>query len=342
MSPRAGGSRSGGPSPWLIVGTLILLLLLVGVAVWLGAKPESTGSRGWSPAGEFAAATQAADERAVQASRQKYGREIRFCEALGLFEGADLACLADFAAEHKDVFFCGEIPAASREDCLHRVARAAGQGRLCDGIAQPEMRRDCFLDAAAKGGDAEACERLADVPTRRACEAVARQDPAGCEAVSESSARFACFHRLAVRMRKPDLCKNLEDRLEGMSSRPRLYECWNDAAVATGLPEECDRIPHEGIHVDTLGWNWWRTCRERTANRKAGADCRDERKDLTCLGKVAAASGDFAKCQNLRSYTEMDICALTFAFRKGDAAACASIREERLRAACLEIAKTRP
>ena len=322
----------------VVFGGLVLIGLLGWLAVRAIARRETRGPRGSSPAGEFAAAMQARDERAIEASRRKYRRELRFCEAMRFVEGADVACLADFAAEHRDVFFCEEVPAASREGCLNRVARATGEGRLCDAIRQPEMQRDCYLDAAMRGGDSEACQTIADVPTRKACEAIARNDAAACETVTEGPARFACFHRLAIRMRKPDLCENLKDRLEGGSYRPRLYECWNDAAVATGQEDECNRIPHEGVHVDTLGWNWWSTCRQRIATRAAGADCRDEKRDLTCRGKVAAATGDFSRCQNLRSYTEMDICALTYAFRKIDLSACASIREERLRAGCLEIA----
>ncbi len=327
----------------VVLGSLVLVALLVWVAVRFIARRETPGPRGRSPAGEFAAAMQARDERAVEASRRKYRRELRFCDAMRFVEGADVACLADFAAEHRDVFFCGEVPAASRESCFYRVARATGarpalrrgfDSRRCRGIAT--WTRRC------SGGDSDACQTIADVPTRKACEAIARNDPAACEAVTEGPARFACFHRLAIRMRKPDLCEHLKDRLEGGSDRPRLYECWNDAAVATGQDEDCDRIPHEGVHVDTLGWNWWSTCRQRIATRAAGADCRDEKKDLTCRGKVAAATGDFSKCQNLRSYTEMDICALTYAFRKIDVSACASIREERLRAGCLEIAVPGP
>ena len=326
----------------VVLGSLVLVGLLCWLAVRAIVRQENPGSRGSSPAGEYAAAMQARDERAVEASRRTYRRELGFCDAMRFVEGADVACLTDFAAEHRDVFFCGEVPAASREGCFDRVARATGQGRLCDGIRQPEMQRDCYVDAAMRGGDSDACQTIADVPTRKACEAIARNDPAACEAVTEGPARFACFHRLAIRMRRPDLCEHLKDRLEGGSDRPRLYECWNDAAVATGQDEDCDRIPHEGVHVDTLGWNWWSTCRQRIATRAAGADCRDERTDLTCRGKVAAATGDFSKCQNLRSYTEMDICALTYSFRKIDASACASIRDERLRAACLEIAVPGP
>lgn len=326
----------------VVLGSLVLVALLGWLAVRAIARRQGPGPRGSSPSGEYAAAMQARDERAVEASRRTYRKELGFCEAMRFVEGADVACLTDFAAEHRDVFFCGEVPAASRENCFFRVARATGQGRLCDGIRQPEMQRDCYLDAAVRGGDADACQAIADVPTRKACAAIARNDPAACEAVTEGPARFACFHRLAIRMRRPDLCEHLKDRLEGGSDRPRLYECWNDAAVATGQDEDCDRIPHEGVHVDTLGWNWWSTCRQRIATRAAGADCRDERKDLTCRGKVAAATGDFSKCQNLRSYTDMDICALTYAFRKTDVSACASVRDDRLRAACLEIAVPGP
>jgi hypothetical protein len=59
--------------------------------------------------------------------------------------------------------------------------------------------------------------------------------------------------------------------------------------------------------------------------------------DLTCRGKTAAAKNDFSMCEKGRSYTDMDLCAYTFAFRKNQVSACASIREERLRTACTEI-----
>ena len=53
--------------------------------------------------------------------------------------------------------------------------------------------------------------------------------------------------------------------------------------------------------------------------------------------KTAAARNDIKLCQNLRSYTDMDLCALTFGFRKNDPSACSSISEERLKKACTEL-----
>ena len=334
---RSIGSPSTGKASFIaVVSSVVLAVVLVLVLMkFLGER--SGGKDSGASAAGFSAAGQATEERAVEASRRKYRRELRFCEALRHFEGADLKCLEDMAAERQDLFFCGEIPAASRQSCLHRVARATGNGRLCDGITQPEMQRDCYLDAAAEGGDVAACEKVADPHTRRACTALARGHTTLCEAVTDAAVRTACYHRMAVKLREPGLCDNVRNTQMPDSFQIALYDCWKDAAVATSRPEDCDRIPHEGVHVNTVGWNIYRQCRDKIEIRKAGAVCRDGPVDLTCRGKTAAAKGDFTMCQNLRSYTEMDICALTFGLRKNEASACASIQEERLRAACVEI-----
>src|SRR5262249_31599671 len=146
-----------------------------------------------------------------EVSRKKYRRELRFCQALSQFAGADANCLADFAAEHKDLFFCGEIPAASRESCIKRVAVASGVGRLCEGVRQPEMQRDCYLGAAA-AGDAAACSQLQDAGARKACQAVARGVGAGCADVNDTATRTACYERVAVKTGNPDLCENVRNK----------------------------------------------------------------------------------------------------------------------------------
>ncbi len=123
------------------------------------------------------------------------------------------------------------------------------------------------------------------------------------------------------------------------SFQHELYDCWKDAAVAAGRLEDCDRIPHEGIHVNTSGWHYFQECRQKIDLRKAGADCREGPVDLTCRGKTAAAKNDFTMCEKGRSYTDMDLCVLTFSFRKNDGSKCSSIQDERLRAACVDMAR---
>lgn len=330
---------SGKASFIVVVSLGVLAVLLVLVVVKLvgeGSGGKDSGKA--ASASGFSAADQAAEERAVEASRGKYRRQLRFCQALGLFEGADLNCLGDFAAEHKDIFFCGEIPAASRESCFDRVARASGEIRLCERVQQPDMQRSCYLGAAAVSGDAAGCEKIQDPQVRRACVAIAKSDASACEAVTETAARTACFHRLAVRARNPGLCENVRNRQMPDGYQGPLWECIKDAAVATGQRSDCDPIPHQGVHVNTVGWNVYRQCQDRVALGEAGAVCREGPVDLTCRGKTAAARNDVTLCQNLRSYTEMDLCAFTYAFRKNDASSCASIREERLKTPCVEIA----
>jgi hypothetical protein len=336
---RCVGHLSPGRASFIAVvsGAVFSVLLVLVVVKFVGERAGTKGDGKSSPAQSVSAAGQAAEERSIEASRQKYRRELRFCEALRQFEGADLHCLGDFAAEHKDLFFCGEIPAASREDCVRRVAVAAGQGRLCDQVSQPDMKRDCYLDAAAVSGDEAPCEKILDKQLQKACLAIAKSDTAGCEAVTETASRTACFHRLAVRTRNPGLCESVRDRQMPESFQHQLFDCWKDAAAATGRPEDCDRIPHEGVHVNTSGWHAYNRCREKVELSRAGANCREGPADLTCRGKTAAAKNEFKLCQNLRSYTDMDLCALTFGFRKNDSSVCASIQEERLRTTCVEI-----
>ena len=115
----------------------------------------------------------------------------------------------------------------------------------------------------------------------------------------------------------------------------QLFDCWKDAAVATGRPSDCDRIPHEGVHVNTSGWHAFRACRDKIELVEAGANCRDGPVDLTCRGKTAAAKDNFKLCEKGRSYTDMDLCAFTFGFRKNEPSVCASIREQRMREACV-------
>ncbi len=171
LTPRR-HSSSGKASFIVVVSTVVLgaALVLVLVKFLTDRGRESAGRNAAVAASVRAsAAAQASEEKAFEASRQKYGRELRFCQALGQFGGADLYCLEDFAVEHEDLFFCGEIPAASRASCLDRVARAAGQISLCERVPQPEMQRRCYLDAAAKSGDSAGCEKLQDAQMRKAC-----------------------------------------------------------------------------------------------------------------------------------------------------------------------------
>jgi hypothetical protein len=327
----------------VIVSGGVLAVLLVLVLVKLVGERAAAKDSGKSAAGStFSAAGQAAEERDIEASRQKYRRELRFCEALRRYEGADVYCLGDFAAEHKDLFFCGEVPAAPRADCVRRVAVATGRGVLCDQGSPSVFELNCRLDAAAGSGDAAACEKMADPLQRKACIAVARSDAVGCEAIPEKTLRTACFHRVAVRARNPVLCEGVRDKQMPDIYQHELYDCWKDAAAATGRLEDCDRIPHEGVHVNTSGWNAYNQCRQKVELTRTGANCREGPVDLTCRGKTAAAKNDFKLCQNLRSYTDMDLCALTFGFRKNEASACASISEESLKKACVELTGSFP
>jgi len=321
----------------VVTGVVLALCLALVLAKFLGDRSRGN-AEARSAAAAGLAAEQAGQERAVQASRQTYRRELRFCEALRQFEGADINCLGDFAAEHGDLFFCGEVPAASRAGCVQRVAMATGQARLCDQITVPEWQRNCYFHAAAVTSDAASCDRIADVPARKACVAIAKGDASGCEGVTETAARHGCFRHLAVKTGKPDLCEGVRNLQMPDSFQVELYDCWKDVAVAALRPEDCDRIPHEGIHVNTMGWHTYRECRGKIEIRKAGAECREGPVDLTCRGKTAAAKNDFTMCEKFGSYTDMDLCALTFAFRKNDASACGKIQNERLKTACLEIA----
>lgn len=334
-------SEAGKASPVGIVSVAVLGISLALVAVkFFSDRGRESSQRDAAAAASVrgSKAAQAADERALEASRAKYRRELRFCEGLRSFGGAEGACLGDFAAEHRDTFFCAEIPADAREGCFQRVARASGDSRLCDAIRQPELQRNCYLDAAAESGAASPCARIADAQVRRACVAVAGSDAGGCDAVSETAARNACFRRVAMRRRDPSICDSVRNKQMPDGFQHELWDCWKDAAVATGRREDCDRIPHEGVHVNTSGWHAFRKCRERIELRLAGADCREGPVDLTCRGKTAAAKNDFSMCEKGRSYTDMDLCAFTFAFRRNQASACASIRDERLRTACAEVA----
>ena len=320
----------------VVSGTLIAVLLALVLVKFLGARSRRNAEARSATAGERAA-RQARDERAAEASRQKYRRELRFCEALGQIEGADIRCLGDFAAEHADLFFCDEVPSGERPGCIQRVAMATGQARLCDGVSVPEWQLDCYFHAAAVTSDSAACEKIADVPARKACLAIAKGDPSACEDVTETRARHGCYRHLAVKTGNPSLCEGVRNKQLGDNFQTGLYECWREAAMATLRLADCDRIPHEGVHVNTLGWNTYRECREKVESRKAGAVCRDGPVDLTCRGKTAAAKNDFSMCEHLRSYTDMDLCALTFAFRKNDGSACGKIRDERFKTACLEV-----
>jgi hypothetical protein len=340
MKARLSASRrSSGRASWIVVvsGAVVFALLVLVVVKFLGDRRRANAEARSAEAAGLAA-RQVREERAVEASRRAYGRELKFCEALRRYEGADIRCLEDLAAEHGDLFFCDEMPAASRPGCVERVARATGQARLCDQVAVPERQRDCYFRAAASSSDAAACQRLADVPARKACIAIARGDARGCEDVTEASARQGCYRHLAVKTKNPSLCEGVRNHQMPDGFQGPLYECWKETAGATLRLEDCDAIPHEGVHVDTLGWNVYRRCRERVELRRAGVECRDGPVDLTCRGKLAAARSDIKMCENLRSYTDMDLCALTFAFRRDDRSACGRIRDEGLKSACLEIA----
>jgi hypothetical protein len=320
----------------VVTGAVLALCLALVVAKVLGDRSRGNADAR-SAAAAGLAAEQARQEGAVEASRQKYRRELRFCEALRKFEGADIHCLGDFAAEHGDLFFCGEVPTASRPGCVQRVAMATGRAQLCDEISVPEWQRDCYFHAAAVTSDAGGCEKLADVPARKACVAIAKGDAAACEEVTETAARHGCYRHLAVKSGNAGLCEGVRNRQMPDSYQIDLSNCWRDAAVAALRPEDCDRIPHEGVHVNTVGWNTYRECRDRIEIRKAGAECREGPVDLTCRGKTAAARNDLTMCDKLRSYTDMDLCALTFAFRRNDGSACGKIQDGRLKQACLEI-----
>ena len=320
----------------IVTGAVLALCLALVLAKFLGDRSRrNTEAR--SAAAAAAAAGQEADERAVAAARQKYRRELRFCEALRQFEGADLACLGDFAAEHGDSFFCGEVPTASRQGCVQRIAMATGRARLCEEISVPELQRDCYFHAAAVTSDTAACEKLADVQARKACVAIARGDTAACEDVTETAARHGCYRHLAVKSGNAGLCEGVRNRQMPDNFQHELYGCYRDTAVAALRLEGCDSIPHEGVHVNMVGWHTYRECRDWIEIRKAGAECREGSVDLTCRGKTAAARNDLAMCDKLRSYTDMDLCALTFAYRRNDASACGRIQDGRLKDACLEI-----
>jgi hypothetical protein len=332
------GRRESGRASFIAVvsATLVAVLLVLVLVKFLGDRSRYNAEAS-SAAAASAAAGQAADERAVAAARQKYRRELRFCEALRQFGGADLACLGDFAAEHGDLFFCGEVPAASRSGCIQRVAMATGRAPLCDGIGVPEWRQDCYFHAAAVTSDAGGCEKLAEVPARKACVAIAKGDASACEDVNETTARHGCYRHLAVKTGNSGLCEGVRNRQMPEGFQHELWDCYRDAAVDSRRPEGCDPIPHEGVHVNTVGWHTYRECLDRIETRRAGAECREGPVDLTCRGKTAAARNDLGMCDRLRSYTEMDLCALTFAFRRNDRAACGKIQDGRLKDACLEI-----
>src|ERR1700738_5060877 len=106
------GHPSSGKTSFVVVvsGAVLAVALCLVLVKFVRERTAAAGSGKSSAASGFSAAGQAAEERNIEASRQKYRRELRFCQALRQFEGADLTCLGDFAAEHKDLFFCGEIP----------------------------------------------------------------------------------------------------------------------------------------------------------------------------------------------------------------------------------------
>lgn len=324
----------------VVSGTLIAVLLVLVLVKFLSDRSRRNAEAS-SAVAAAAAARQETDERAVAAARQKYRRELRFCEALRQFEGADVRCLGDFAAEYGDRFFCGEISAPSRQDCIARVAQATGDVGLCGEVSAQELKRDCYFQAAVSADPAD-CERIGDVSARKACVAIAKGDATACEEVTETAARHACFHRLAVKTAQPELCENLRNRELGEVYQHALFACWKDVAVATRRLEDCDRIPHQSVRINTSGWNAYRECRDKVAIRQSGATCRDGPVDLTCRGKTAAARSDRTMCEGLRSYTDMDVCTLTFAFRKNDGFTCSKIRDERLREACLDFAGSGP
>lgn len=324
----------------VVSGTLVAILLVLVVVKFLGDRSRRN-AEATSAAAAASAANQVADERAVAAARQKYRRELRFCEALRQFEGADVRCLGDFAAEYGDRFFCGEVSAAARQDCIGRVAQATADVGLCDQVSAPELKRDCYFRAAI-AADPASCQMIGDVSARKACIAIAKSDASGCEDIAEPAARHACFHRLAVKTANPELCEDLRNRELGEVYQHALFACWKDVAVATRRLEDCDRIPHESVRINTSGWNAYRECRDKVGIRQSGAECRDGPVDLTCRGKTAAARNDRTVCEGLRSYTDMDLCALTFAFRKNDGFTCGKIRDERLKEACLDFTGSGP
>ena len=324
----------------VVSGTLLAVLLVLVVVKFFSDRSRHNAEAG-SAVAAAATARREADERDVAEARRKYRRELRFCEALRQFEGADARCLVDFAAEYGDRFFCGEVSAASRQDCIGRVARATGDVMMCDEVSTPELKRDCYLQAAV-GAEPASCEAISDVSARKACIAIAKSDASGCEDIAEPAARHGCFHRLAVKTANPDLCENLRNRELGEVYQHALFACWKDVAVATKRLEDCDRIPHQSVRINTSGWNAYRECRDKVGIRQSGAECRDGPVDLTCRGKMAAARNDRTMCEGLRSYTDMDLCALTFAFRKNDGFTCSKIRDERLKEACLDFVGSAP
>ncbi|HYS52847.1 MAG TPA: hypothetical protein VER58_03655 [Thermoanaerobaculia bacterium] len=327
----------------------LLLPLLAVAATLLGIS--CTGSV------EKAAGGNLEDPRRQAELRGTYRRELRLCEAFG--EQQMPTCLLALAVEKREPFLCSEIPEGSswRSECYRKVAALTGQSILCGRIGPPSIQARCYAAAAAVSRDAASCTPILAADRERkkkesalpaievgstewnvdanykACVAVAQGNADGCEAINkatDSDARRLCFQELALSKEDPALCA----RLQTEGSSIFVHDCIKEIGIRTAQATICEQIPSQS---GAIAFQYRRECsRSVDLFTRTGVKC--EERDPLCSGRIAAVTHDLTVCRNLRSYTEIDNCLITYAYKAGDGAVCSEMRDSGHRSICQEVA----
>lgn len=283
-----------------------------------------------------AAASKPDYEPAEQAKlRETFHRELRLCEAVGEQRPA---CLQAIAVENKEPFFCSEITDNSgglRTACYRRLGAITGKSSLCEKVDPPDFQSQCFIEAAAVNRDVKSCPPATwkGDPGPGACAAVAERRAEGCNEIDkqkEFAVYRSCFQSLAVVTRDTSLCARL--KTEGTDLF--VHECIREVAIKRSSIATCEEIPT----VSSLASQISGECHAAVGLfLKSGVRC--EERDPLCDGKTAAASNDLELCRRQRSYTNIDNCLVTYAYKTGDSTVCSEMQKTEGRAICHEVAR---
>ena len=303
----------------IIVGSAASVLAFSVWAAWTRHRAASTATI--FPTGEV-----------LEAQRKRFGRELRYCNALR--DRDREACLENRALETREAFLCAEIgDVGARDRCVYALVFAVGVSPPCQAIEDPHARVDCLAMAGGAFGDKNACKLLAQGRKKaladckddgarcksfaaqhdaliRACPAIVDGDVARC-ALDES--RTTCVTAIATRRRDASMCAVL-----GSGAEP----CQRTVATIARDAKLCG--PKDAPLSDD--------CRALLARRVGSLECNVS--ELECRGRKAVAGGGVA------ALCEGDArCALFVAYRLRRADVCSLVFQDDAHAACADLAR---
>jgi hypothetical protein len=136
-----------------------------------------------------------------------------------------------------------------RNSCYETVAISLTQPEICQQIKEPGALGQCYTKLAMQSSQQSLCQQIVDPSQRTGCYqsvAVKTQSPTPCEAL-DGSARDECVQRVAVNLRRNDICPAIRD----VASQ---YRCFDEISRITRDFDGCARIAVVSLRESCLAY----------------------------------------------------------------------------------------